>query len=486
MSESIESGAQTNIIQAFLIEDDDDFVSLLSKMLSRHSGGLFQLKRADNLRSGLEWLSRHNADVIILDLHLPDSSGLDTLNSLYRQNPEIPILVLTNLDDEIIGIKALNLGAQDYLVKGNINADLLVRSTRYAIERHTMLIKLKRNAQALELSEKRFRHITEQNIYPIIVVDRERVIRFMNKAGEELFGCDSGEYIGQKFDYDIDVVNETEVQVVKKNGQPIIASMSVVNIEWESEHAYLVILRDITKLKEIEQIKDSIISIVSHEIRSPITSILNALLLIYEGEIEKLSENSKKWLDIAYRNSERLLSLVNNMLDISKMESGKIDFNLQEQDLIILVKQAIEDNLPYANQFNVKLRLDNNLQKAIVYADGDRIIQVLTNLISNAIKFSPSGDEVLIKVSKHDNVFKVTVIDHGPGIPIDFRDQIFQKFSQASQKNTQRKSGSGLGLYISKMLVENMGGKIGFDTEIGKGTVFYFELPWFYKNDKVC
>ncbi|MGQ9610021.1 MAG: ATP-binding protein [bacterium] len=477
MNEHTSAELQPKVINVLLIEDDDAFVSLLSRMLTRHTNGLFQLNRVDTLQSGLEWLSKHNTDVVLLDLHLPDSSGLDTLKSLYERNPEMPILVLTNLDDEMMGIKALNLGAQDYLVKGNTNGDLLVRSIRYAIERQAMLIKLKRNASALEASERRFRHIVEQNIYPIIIVDQKKVIRFINKAGEMLFGCEAVECIGKTFNYDMNVVNETEIQIVKENDQTVIASMSVVNVEWEGEDVYLVILRDITKLKEIEQMKDNIISIISHEIRSPITSILNALLLIYEGENEKLSESSKKWLDIAYRNSERLLSLVNNMLDISKIESGKIEFNFKKQDLIILIKQAVDDNLPYANQFNVRLRIDTNLQKAIVYIDGDRIIQVLTNLISNAVKFSPSDDEVVISISEHDNVFRVMVIDHGPGIPIDFQDQIFQKFSQADQRNTKRKSGSGLGLYISKMLVENMGGKIGFDSQIGKGTTFYFELP---------
>lgn len=477
MNERTSAELQPKVINVLLIEDDDAFVSLLSRMLTRHTNGLFQLNRVDTLQSGLEWLSKHNTDVVLLDLHLPDSSGLDTLKSLYEQNPEMPILVLTNLDDEMMGIRALNLGAQDYLVKGNTNGDLLVRSIRYAIERQAMLIKLKRNASALEASERRFRHIAEQNIYPIIIADQKKVIRFINKAGETLFGCEAVGCIGKTFNYDMNVVNETEIQIVKENGQTIIASMSAVNVEWEGEDAHLVILRDITRLKEIEQMKDSIISIVSHEIRSPITSILNALLLIYEGATEKLSESSKKWLDIAYRNSERLLNLVNNMLDISKIESGKIEFNFKKQDLIILIKQAVNDNLPYANQFNVRLRIDTNLQKAIVYIDGDRIIQVLTNLISNAVKFSPSGDEVLISISEHDNVFRVGVIDHGPGIPIDFQDQIFQKFSQADQRNTQRKSGSGLGLYISKMLVENMGGKIGFNSQTGKGTTFYFELP---------
>lgn len=485
MNENIETELQPKVINVLLIEDDDVFVFFLKKMLSRHGGGLFQLERVDNLQAGIEWLSKYNADVILLDLHLPDSSGLDTLNSLYKQNSEIPILVLTSLDDEIMGIKALNLGAQDYLVKGNTTGDLLVRSIRYAIERQAMLIKLKRNAEALESSEKRFRRITEQNIYPIIVVDQKKVIRFINKAGEALFGCNPGEYIGQIFDYDMNVEAETEIQIVRKNGQLAIVSMNVVNIEWEGDNVYLVLLRDITKLKEVDQMKDNIISIVSHEIRSPITSILNALLLIYEGETEKLSENSRKWLDIAYRNSQRLLSLVNNMLDISKIESGKIEFNFQEQDLIALVKQAIDDNLPYANQFNVKLKLECELEKAIVFVDGDRLIQVLTNLISNAVKFSPSGDEVLISISKYDNVFWVKVIDHGPGIPIDFRGQIFQKFSQAIQRNTQRKSGSGLGLYISKMLLENMGGKIGFDTEIGRGTVFYFNLPQYPESNSM-
>lgn len=231
------------------------------------------------------------------------------------------------------------------------------------------------------------------------------------------------------------------------------------------------------RMLELHRIKNELISIVSHELRNPLTSILSALSLVADGQTGELPDQAKNMVDIAYRNSKRLLKLINDLLDIGKIESGKMEFHFRPQDLTALVEQTIEANRPYAEQLEVALELDNRSPVARVNVDGDRLMQVLTNLLSNAIRFSPQFGKVTISISQFDGAVRVAVSDSGPGIPEEFRDRIFQKFSQSHYPGARKRGGTGLGLSIAKAIVEAMKGKIGFETEINSGTTFYFDLP---------
>jgi DNA-binding response OmpR family regulator len=182
-------------------------------------------------------------------------------------------------------------------------------------------------------------------------------------------------------------------------------------------------------------------------------------------------------VDIAFNNSERLVRLINDILDMEKIESGKMVFEIAPTPLMPLIEQAIEANQSYAEQYGVALTLKHALPDAMANIDSDRTIQVLTNLISNAAKFSPRGSAVELSVVRLEGKIRVSVEDHGPGISEEFSSRIFQKFAQADSSDTRQKGGTGLGLSISKAIVERFGGELGFETEIGKGTTFYFDLP---------
>ena len=182
-------------------------------------------------------------------------------------------------------------------------------------------------------------------------------------------------------------------------------------------------------------------------------------------------------IDIAYKNSERLVRLINDILDIEKIESGKMVFHMQPLDLMALIGQALEANRAYAEQFGVTLLVTRTAPELQIMGDGDRLIQVLTNLISNACKFSPRGTSVDITVTRRESAVRIAVIDHGPGIPPEFQTRIFQKFAQADASDSRKKGGTGLGLSISKAIVEKHGGEIGFATAPAQGATFYFDLP---------
>jgi signal transduction histidine kinase len=230
--------------------------------------------------------------------------------------------------------------------------------------------------------------------------------------------------------------------------------------------------------KRMEQLKDEFISIASHELRTPLTSIHGSLGLIQAGVggVE-MPPKVLQLLDVARRNTERLVRLVNDMLDIQKIESGAMAFSLLPLEIAPLVEQAVEANQAYARDFGVTLAISGKLPAGWVMADSDRLIQVMTNLISNAVKFSPRGETVSVAAARANGVIRVSVSDHGPGIPNEFRGRIFQKFAQADSSVARRKGGTGLGLNITRAILERLSGRIDFADQEGTGTTFFFELP---------
>jgi len=241
--------------------------------------------------------------------------------------------------------------------------------------------------------------------------------------------------------------------------------------------------RDVTERRAVERMKNEFVAVVSHELRTPLTSIRGSLGLLAGGVAGELPSRAASMIDIALKNSERLVRLINDILDIEKIESGKMVFKMQPVVLDELVRQTIEANRGFGQQYNVMIELTATLPNVQVYVDPDRMTQVFTNLISNAIKFSPAGDKVEVAIGREPNGrIRVTVTDHGPGIPPEFRDRIFQKFAQADSSNTRQQGGTGLGLSISRAIVERHGGQIGFVTATNLGTTFYVDLVEYRPN----
>ena len=234
--------------------------------------------------------------------------------------------------------------------------------------------------------------------------------------------------------------------------------------------------QDVTERMRIDQMKRDFVSIVSHELRTPLTAIRGALGLILGGATGKAPEKMNELIKIADANTHRLLHIINDILDIDKIESGLLEYHFDDIPVIPLLEKAVANNNSYAQQYDVKLKISQQLD-ACINADGNRIMQVLDNLVSNAIKFSPKGGEVELSVTRHKNNIRISVHDYGPGIPKDFQDKLFDKFTQADFSNTRGASGAGLGLNIAKAVIEHHNGEIGFETDAKKGTTFYFDLP---------
>jgi PAS domain S-box-containing protein len=234
---------------------------------------------------------------------------------------------------------------------------------------------------------------------------------------------------------------------------------------------------DITERHEIEQLRRAFISTVSHELRTPLTSISGSLGLLQSGAIGPLPEKAAEMVHIAYQNSERLVRIINDILDIGKIDAGALDLQKVSVPLKDLVRLSVEANAGYAEKHQIRFVVDSALASGHVLADADRLMQVLSNLLSNAAKFSPPGADVLIRVREDWASMRIEVEDFGPGIPEKFRSRVFEQFAQADHSSSRRFEGTGLGLNIAKKLLEAMGGTIGFTTVTGRGTIFFFELP---------
>lgn len=240
---------------------------------------------------------------------------------------------------------------------------------------------------------------------------------------------------------------------------------------------YLVQFRDISARIEREKAKSAFISSVSHELRSPLTSIKGAMGLLFSGSVGTLPESARGLLGIAQRNTDRMILIINDLLDLDKISSGQMDMKIVASDVSELIKETVNDSSMSPQRFGVAVDLVGVDDPVMVGTDPNRFIQVLTNLLSNAYKFSKPKDRIIIKVEDEEDHVRISVEDHGPGIPEKDQHKIFQRFADMSNSDRAAKGGTGLGLSICKAIVESVGGSIGFETEEGVGTTFHFTLP---------
>lgn len=231
------------------------------------------------------------------------------------------------------------------------------------------------------------------------------------------------------------------------------------------------------KLKENDRLKSEFVSTVSHELRTPLTAIGGALSLAVSGQLGALSVSALKLLDVAQKNTARLTELINDLLDIDKLTIGRLELDCSVQPLMPIIDDACLSMTSYAQKYGVHIVIGPRFEYTLVKVDARRLRQVLVNLLSNAAKFSHKGDEISINASVRGDIVRVEVVDHGQGIPEEFHDKIFKKFSQADSSDSRSVGGTGLGLAIAKELIQKMNGTIGFTSAIGVGSCFYLELP---------
>ncbi|MDC0661268.1 ATP-binding protein [Marinobacter sp. SS21] len=346
----------------------------------------------------------------------------------------------------------------------------------------------------------------------IIATDSQGIITIFNQGAERLLGYPAEEMVGKRtpvllhdpgelaqrsqqlsealghpvagFQTFITKAGQGEAEIsdctyIHQDGHPVPVSLIVTAITGRDGgiSGYVCIAIDISERRRIDNLKDEFIATVSHELRTPLTSIAGSLALMASGKVGEVPESMNKMLSIAESNSKRLTHLVNDLLDFQKIVSGRLDFTLKRHSLPGLVREAIDQNQPYAGDRKVSLVADEPVPDVDIKVDRGRLMQAMSNLLSNAIKFSPDGGVVRIRVMASAAAATLSVIDQGPGIPAQFRRKIFAKFAQADASDTRQQGGTGLGLAITRELVEHMGGYVHFDSAPGQETAFHITLP---------
>ena len=335
---------------------------------------------------------------------------------------------------------------------------------------------------------------------PIAVfeVDARATIMDMNPAAENLFGWGAHEMVGRNIltmllgvedresterwweQFVAEAKPQTTVveRCLRRDGLALACEWTLTPLVNDAGELTSIVLqgRDITQQRAAERVRSEFTSTLSHELRTPLTSILGSLQLLRSGALGEVPKEQDEIVEIAERNGKRLLDLINEVLDIEKIESGRLSLAPEPLALDELLRESLRLNQGFADRFQVRLALEGASQ-VMVRADRKRLMQVMTNLLSNAAKFSPPGGSVDVAVSVAGGRVRVDVGDRGPGIPPAFRGRIFGRFAQADSADSRIKGGTGLGLAISKRLIEMMQGRIGFEDRAGGGTRFYFELP---------
>lgn len=394
-------------------------------------------------------------------------------------------------------------GALRSMVRNVQQKEVALRDLNASLERRVeeRTAALRETFEHVRESEHRIQTILESAPDPFIAVDFSGCITDWNSRAEALFGWKRNEVVGRSL---VEVLvperfrassekamrNMTAAGRIPQTGTPIeriVVDRAGREIEVELRGGIVdsgkvqllcAFMHDISQRKEVERLKTEFVSTVSHELRTPLTSVYGSLRLLASGVAGQLPAQGRQLLEMSTRSCERLIRLINDVLDVERIASGRLSLRPEPLELRGLVLRAMHDTGAYADGLGVRLRLDESSAPAAqVVADGDRVTQVVVNLVSNAAKFSPRGDEVLVTLQTREGWVRVTVLDHGAGIPPEFRARVFERFAQADASDRREKGGTGLGLNICRSIVEAHGGTIGFDSEPGVRTAFFFELP---------
>ncbi|GAB4211143.1 MAG: hypothetical protein OHK0012_03100 [Synechococcales cyanobacterium] len=417
------------------------------------------LQTIDHLNHQVQCLQQQNADLELLH-QINAEHGDYMAEQLYRQTQDLTVMLETAVEHGDVVVDDLYQAEQRFrsIVDNTLGGLGQLHPSGGLISANLALTRLLGystvNAMVQEL------HTDPSSIY----VQPEHFQTFLHRLHQE------------------QIVVGFETQVYRRDGQIIWVSQSaraVLDRRGQCLH-YELIMENISARKNVERLKDEFVSTVSHELRTPLTGIQGALGLVINGVVGEVSPSMHALLTMAFQCGERLTRLINDILDVEKIEAGRMEFEMQHHPLLPIIRLAIDSMATYAQTYQVQISLQTHppeLEDLCVFVDPQRLMQVITNLLSNAVKFSPASATVEVWVQATGQGVQLAIQDHGIGIPESFRPRLFQKFAQADTGTTRQRGGSGLGLSICKAIIEQMGGHIGVESVEGEGTTFFVELP---------
>ncbi len=487
-----EIGTTGNPCRVLLVEDNVADARLTRELMAE--AGDFEVRWASRLGEALESLRREPADIVLLDLLLPDGIGIEVIERLRAAAPETPIVVLSGLgeDDLALARRAVLRGAQDYLPKSAVDGNLLKRTLSTAIERARLENALRRREAQLEEAQALARMGDwwwrpgdreigfSAQLFRLIGRDRDgftatlrSVLRILEPAARtQLLRAIRDLRAGASS-------RELLLAVRPPEGAPRFFRVELRRQPETPDRpgGLYGVCQDVTEQRLVERMKDEFVSVVSHELRTPLTALLGALRLLRGLHGERLDGQARELLEVAARNGDRLKLLVDDLLDLERIENGGLHFEPQPVELGGFLRELLAQYDSYATEFGIELELELPAAELSCRTDPGRLAQAVGNLLANAVKFSPPGEKVRVCLSVADSRFRIAVTDRGPGVPPEFQPRLFEKFAQADSSDQRRGRGTGLGLAIVKAIVERLGGSCGFETGPGRGSTFHIELP---------
>jgi len=506
-------------IKVLLIEDNPGDARLIREFLLEAGVANYKLEWVDRLSQAIERLASGDINIVLTDLGLPDSQGLDGLMKIEEQAADLPVVVLTGLRDEALGIKAIAQGAQDYMIKGHVDGESLVRSLSYAIERKRMQLELSRyQAHLEELVKERTRELDREKKFlqhimatvpdSLLVLDRALTIKSANRSFYELFqtepektiGSNIADVLGDKDDklnteltrlYGTeDTLENFELHYQsEKLGERILnigaRGMIVAEEEEEEEEEELVVMHDITERKAAEKERERLIGelqatiqelqtfayTISHDLRGPLVTIESFARALRADLEERKTERVEEDIGSIETGISRMQRLLKGILEYARV--GRV----VEPTENVPFKEIIEESLQQlAGQISSsKASISVAETFPTVYADRMRMGQVLNNLIQNSTEYRDKSRPLSIEIGHRSSAGEVVffVRDNGIGIKPYKLDKVFELFYRGEKES----KGTGAGLAIVKRIVEAHGGRIWIESEAGKGTTIYFTLP---------
>jgi two-component system, OmpR family, sensor histidine kinase VicK len=489
-------------LRLLLVEDSEDDALLLLRPL-RKAGYQLTVERVDTAGAMSIALAMRPWDIVISDYVLPKFGAQQALELVKAHNLDLPFIVVSGVMGEETAVAIMRAGAHDYLLK-----DQLVRLVP-AIERELREATIRREKRKAEEelrnayeglealvqvrtaelktaneSLKQLAAIVESSKDSIISTTLEGTILSWNLGAEKMYGYSASEAIGQSLSTlllieaeNTESINNQHVVHQRKDGYVMDVFLTISPVKDASgvTIGQSWIARDITDLRAVEKLKDEFVSVVSHELRTPLTSIRASLGLLMMGKLGELPSACQQFIEIAVNNTDRLIRLINDVLDLERLESGKLKLSKQMCNFTDIMTQAIATMQGMAEAKQIQF-LNPGLE-IVLEIDVDRILQTLTNLLSNAIKFSPVETIVELSAIADETWIYVTVKDQGRGIPEDKLESIFGRFQQIDASDSRQQGGTGLGLAICRSIVEQHGGRIWVESTMGLGSAFRFTLP---------
>jgi PAS domain S-box-containing protein len=497
-------------MKVLVIEDNPADVEMIRDILSDHQESSLELEHEKTLAAGIAHLARDGIGCILLDLGLPDSQGMGTVRAVHASQPEVPIVVLTGLDDAEMGVQALKEGAQDYLVKNQMNGLSLIRSIQYAHERNRIEEELIHKNQKLAESEEKFRTIVETANEGIWVVDADRRTTYVNIRMAKMLGYSPAEMVGRSY---LDFVDEEgrlqsdrnveqrkqgksesyEFKLIRKDGLPLWTRVNAQPLFGKDGMflGILSMLSDITDHKQgEEQLKEYAANlkrsnedlerfayIASHDLQEPLRNVISFSQLLSRRYKRKLDPDADEFIEYIVEGGKRMQTLVSDLLEYSRVNTRAEPFRSVDCEQVV---DKVLQNLFFTIQENNAVIESTPLPQ--VNADPVQLGLVFQNLIANAIKFRRNEPPYIhISAEKIDQSWMFGVRDNGIGIDPAFHDRIFEIFQRLHTRD--KYPGTGVGLAIVKKIIERHGGRIWVESEVGKGSTFYFTLPVSPKRD---